>query len=60
MEFQAGRQQWSDQVREARNVLHWGASPTLPNTYEKTAVLLMDAVSELTALHDVRNACDGS
>jgi len=50
-------QRWSDHVREARNVLHWGAAPTIPNTYEKTAVLLMDAVSELTVLHAVRDAC---
>jgi hypothetical protein len=50
-------QQWSDQIRESRNVLHWGVSPSVPNTYEKVAILLMDAVSELDALHRVRNAC---
>jgi hypothetical protein len=49
-------QQWSDQVRESRNVLHWGAVPSVPNTYEKVAILLMDAVSELVALHAVRDA----
>ena len=46
-------QQWSDQIRESRNVLHWGATPTIPNTYEKVAILLMDATSELDALHVV-------
>jgi hypothetical protein len=50
-------QRWSDQIRESRNVLHWGVTPSVPNTYEKVAILLMDAVSELEALHSVRNAC---
>lgn len=49
-------QQWSDQVREARNVLHWGSAPSVPNTYEKVAILLMDAVNELTDLQRVRDA----
>lgn len=49
-------QRWSDQVREARNVLHWGSTPTIPDNYEKTAILLMSAVAELAALHSVRDA----
>jgi hypothetical protein len=48
-------QQWSDQVRESRNVLHWGAEPSVPNTYEKVAVLLMDAVAELRDLRLAAN-----
>jgi len=51
-------QQWSDQFREARNVLHWGATPSVPNSYEKVAVLLMDAVSEIRDLHLVKNSAD--
>jgi len=50
-------QQWSDQVRESRNVLHWGATPSVPNTCEKVAILLMDAVSELRDLAAIRAAC---
>jgi hypothetical protein len=46
-------QRWTDQVRESRNVLHWGAVPSVPNTYEKTAILLMDAVSELSDLRRI-------
>jgi hypothetical protein len=46
--------EWSDVVREARNVLHWDTNPSVPNTYEKVAVLLMSAVSHLSALHAVR------
>jgi len=52
-------QQWSDQVRESRNVLHWGAKPTVPNTYEKVAILLMDAVSEFTDLRALAKAAGG-
>jgi hypothetical protein len=50
-------QQWSDQIRESRNVLHWGAQPTVPNTYEKVGILLMDAVSELNDLRQVKENC---
>jgi hypothetical protein len=46
--------QWSDVVREARNVLHWGSNPTVPNSYEKVAVLLMAAAGHLTSLHRIR------
>jgi hypothetical protein len=46
-------QHWTDQVRESRNVLHWGATPSVPTTYEKVAVLLMDAVSELKDLKTI-------
>jgi len=48
--------EWSDVVREARNVLHWGTTSIVPNTYEKVAILLMAATSELSALHEVKKA----
>jgi hypothetical protein len=47
--------EWSDVVREARNVLHWDTNPSVPNTYEKVAVLLMSAVPHLSALHTLRD-----
>ena len=33
------------------------ASASVPNTTEKAATLLMDAVSELTTWHAIRDAC---
>jgi hypothetical protein len=50
-------QRWSDQIRESRNVLHWGSRPSVPNSYEKVAILLMDAVAELNDLNRVRATC---
>jgi hypothetical protein len=50
-------ERWSDHVRESRNVLHWTATPTVPNSYEKVAVLLMSAVSTLADLHQIRQEC---
>jgi hypothetical protein len=47
---------WSDEVRESRNVLHWGSAPMFPNTYEKVAILLLGAVSRLRDLAAVRRA----
>ena len=46
---------WSDQIREVRNVLHWAAAvPSVPNTCDKVAVLLMAASANLALLNKVR------
>lgn len=47
---------WTHTVREARNVLHWGVSPTPANTYEKVAILLMSALQNLGDLEALRIA----
>jgi hypothetical protein len=47
---------WSHTVREARNVLHWGAGPTATTTYEGVAVLLMSALQNIGDLEKLRVA----
>ena len=34
---------WSHEVRESRNVLHWEVSTSVPNSYDKVALLMMGA-----------------
>jgi hypothetical protein len=48
--------QWSDLVRGSRNAIHFGAVPTVPNTYESVAVLLLAAHQHLATLYRLRNA----
>jgi hypothetical protein len=45
---------WADAVREARNSVHYGAEPSMPNTYEKIAALLIGSVPHLRLLYKVR------
>lgn len=47
---------WIDQVRDSRNVLHYGASAWVPNTYEKVAVLLLAAIPNFRNLHVITAA----
>lgn len=47
---------WADAVRESRNSVHYGAEPSMPNTYEKIAVLLIGAVPHLKLLYRIRFA----
>lgn len=49
---------WSDAVRDARNTIHFGVTPTTPNTYEKLAALLLGAVSNVRLLYRVKDAAD--
>ncbi len=49
---------WSDVVRDSRNAIHYGIHPKIPNTYEKTAVLLMSASSHLKTLYHLKNNAD--
>jgi hypothetical protein len=45
---------WADAVREARNSVHYGAEPSMPNTYEKIAALLIGSVPHLRLLYRIR------
>ena len=47
---------WADAVRESRNSVHYGAEPSMPNTYEKIAALLIGAVPHLRMLYRIRAA----
>jgi len=47
---------WADAVRESRNSVHYGAEPSMPNTYEKIAVLLIGCVPHLRLLYRIRSA----
>jgi hypothetical protein len=47
---------WADAVRESRNSVHYGAEPSMPNTYEKIAALLIGAVPHLRLLYRIRAA----
>ena len=45
---------WADAVRESRNSVHYGAEPSMPNTYEKIAALFISSVSHLRLLYRIR------
>jgi hypothetical protein len=49
---------WSDAVRESRNSIHYGAKPSMPNSYEKVAALLIGAVPHLRVLYGIMAAVD--
>lgn len=48
---------WSDTVRDSRNTIHFGVEPSVPNTYEKVAALLLGAVPYLRIIYRVMVAC---
>lgn len=45
---------WSEVLREARNAIHFGVKPVIPNTYEKVAVLLLAAAGNLAKLYHIK------
>jgi hypothetical protein len=47
---------WADGVRESRNSVHYGVQPSMPNTYEKVAALLIGAVPHLRLLYRIEAA----
>jgi hypothetical protein len=49
-------EQWSNTVREARNVLHWGVSAPVPNSFEKVSILLLSAVPQVRRLYAIVSA----
>lgn len=48
---------WSDEVREARNAIHFNNPGTLANSYSKVAVLILGAQKNLAAMYAVVRAC---
>jgi hypothetical protein len=53
-------QVWSDSVRDSRNTIHFGVSPSMPNTYEKVAAHLIGAASYMKTLYAVKAAAEAS
>lgn len=49
---------WSDQVRESRNSIHYGVKPSMPNSYEKVAAILIGAVPHIRLLYRVNETID--
>jgi hypothetical protein len=49
---------WSDTIRDSRNTIHFGVEPSIPNSYEKVAALLLGAVPYLRMIYQVKAACD--
>lgn len=47
---------WADCVRASRNSLHYGAEPSMSNTYEKVAALLIGAVPHIKTIAKVTEA----
>jgi hypothetical protein len=45
---------WSEVLRDARNAIHFGVKPVFPNAYEKVAVLLLAAASNLSKLYHIK------
>lgn len=43
--------QWSGLVRDARNVLHWNVSATIPNDYTTVSTLMLAALNHIKRLH---------
>jgi hypothetical protein len=47
---------WSDTIRDARNVLHWGVQPALANGFDKVSALMLAAAHHLKTLWTIRTA----
>ena len=45
---------WSNSVRESRNAIHFGARPTVANSYDKVAVLFIHGADSLNQLYKAR------
>jgi hypothetical protein len=49
---------WGDAVRESRNSIHYGAEPSMTNSYEKVSALLIGAVPNLKVIYSIIGACN--
>ena len=49
---------WSEVLREARNAIHFGAKPTIPNSYEKVSVLLIDGAKNFSVMYKIKSIAD--
>jgi hypothetical protein len=45
---------WSEILRDARNAIHFGVKPAIPNSYEKVAVLLLAGGKYLPILYRMK------
>jgi len=51
---------WSKVLQDARNAIHYGVKPTIPNTYEKVAVLLLASADSLSKLYHIKRTAEHS
>ncbi|MEA3478747.1 MAG: hypothetical protein U9R60_11245 [Bacteroidota bacterium] len=51
---------WGDAVRESRNSIHYGAEPSMANSYEKVSALLIGTVPNLKVIYSIVIACNES
>ena len=49
---------WSKVLQDARNAIHYGVKPTIPNTYEKVAVLLLASADSLSKLYHIKRIAE--
>ncbi len=49
---------WSNVLREARNTIHFGVTPTIPNSYEKVSVLLIDGAKNFSQMYRIKDVSD--
>lgn len=49
---------WSDTIRDSRNTIHFGVEPSVPNSYEKVAALLLGAVPYLRTIYKIKAVCE--
>lgn len=49
---------WSEVLRDARNAIHFGVRPTIPNTYEKAAVLLLAGADHLSKMYQIKRSAE--
>lgn len=49
---------WSNVLREARNAIHFGVKPTIPNSYEKVSVLLIDGAKNFSLMYRIKDVSD--
>jgi len=49
---------WSNVLREARNAIHFGSKPTIPNSYEKVSVLLIDGATNFSLMYRIKSISD--
>ena len=49
---------WSNVRREARNAIHFGVKPTIPNSYEKVSVLLINGANNFSMMYRIKHVSD--
>lgn len=49
---------WGDAVRESRNSIHFGAEPSMSNSYEKVSALLIGTMPNIKVIYSIIKACN--